>query len=130
MDFFEGLQVPADSLRVLILENQAFQRSIAVKMLGQLGCRYVFESAYAAEALVLLQQIGAVDIVVCDLRMEGMDGLEFIQRAAQMALIKRGVVSCGLHADLRRGVIEMVSLLGLNFLGDAGKPLHIETLLY
>ncbi|WP_343047597.1 EAL domain-containing response regulator [Pseudomonas akapageensis] len=120
--------MPADSLSVLIVENHAFQRSIAVKMLGQLGCRQVFESAYAAEALVLLQQIGSVDIVVCDLRMEGMDGLEFIQRAAQMALIKHGVVSCGLHSDLRRGVVQMVTLLGLSFLGDAGKPLQIETL--
>ncbi|UVJ46063.1 EAL domain-containing protein [Pseudomonas sp. LS1212] len=128
MDFYEGLNVPADSLRVLVLENHAFQRSIAVKMLGQLGCRHVFESAYAGEALALLKQVGAVDIVVCDLRLEGMDGLEFIQRAAQKALIKHGIVSCGLSAELRRGVIRMVSLLGLSFLGDAGKPLKIETL--
>ncbi len=128
MDIFEGLQVPADSLRVLIVENHAFQRSIAIKMLGRIGCRQVFESAYAAEALALLQQVGSVDIVVCDLRMEGMDGLEFIQRAAQMALIKHGIVSCGLHADLRLGVVQMVTLLGLRFLGDAGKPLQYETL--
>ncbi|MNE05623.1 Phytochrome-like protein cph2 [compost metagenome] len=128
MDILEGLQVPADSLRVLIVENHAFQRSIAIKMLGRLGCQQVFESAYAAEALALLQQVGSVDIVVCDLRMEGMDGLEFIQRAAQMALIKHGIVSCGLHTDLRLGVVQMVTLLGLRFLGDAGKPLQFETL--
>jgi len=120
--------VPAKSLRVLILENQSFQRAIAVKILGQLGCREVFEASGGSEAINLLERIGPVDVVVCDVRMEGMDGLEFIHRAAQARLIAGVIVSSGLHSEVRRAITQLVARLGVAFLGDVGKPLHLESM--
>jgi len=120
--------VPAKSLRVLILENQSFQRAIAVKILGQLGCREVFEASGGSEALALLERIGPVDVAVCDVRMEGMDGLEFIHRAAQAALIGGVIVSSGLHSEVRRAITQLVTGLGVAFLGDVGKPLHLDSM--
>ncbi|OLS62288.1 EAL domain-containing response regulator [Pseudomonas putida] len=120
--------MPAKFLRVLILENQSFQRAIAVKILGQLGCREVFEACDGTGALALLDRIGRVDVVVCDVRMEGMDGLEFIHRAARAALIGGVIVSSGLHAEVRRAMAQWVNGLGIAFLGDVGKPLHLDSM--
>jgi EAL domain-containing protein (putative c-di-GMP-specific phosphodiesterase class I) len=111
---------------VLILENQSFQRAIAVKILGQLGCREVFEASGGSEAITLLERIGPVDVAICDVRMEGMDGLEFIHRAAESSLIGGVLVSSGLHSEVRRAITQLVTRLGVSFLGDVGKPLHLE----
>ncbi|MCU1722764.1 EAL domain-containing protein [Pseudomonas sp. 5P_5.1_Bac1] len=120
--------MPAKSLRVLILENHSFQRAIAVKILCQLGCRDVLEASAGSEAITLLERIGRVDVVVCDVRMEGMDGLEFLHRAAHASLIGGVIVSSGLHSEVRRAITLLVARLGVVFLGDVGKPLHLESM--
>lgn len=117
--------MPAKSLRVLILENQSFQRAIAVKILCQLNCAEVFQAATASDAIRLLEDVGPVDVVVCDVRMEGMDGLEFIHRAAQARLFGGLIVSSGVNAEVRRAITQLVNRLGLSFLGDVGKPLEL-----
>lgn len=115
-------------MRVLILENQSFQRAIAVKILDQLGCREVFEASGGSEALALLERVGPVDVAVCDVRMEGMDGLEFVHRAARAGLIGGVIVSSGLQAEVRRAMNQLAGSLGVNFLGDVGKPLHLDSM--
>ena len=116
------------SLRVLVLEDHLFQRSVAVSLLKQLGCGEVLEAANGNEALAALQRAGFVDVVVCDLQMDGMDGLEFIQRISATGQVGAIIVSSGLPRDVRRAVRQMGALLGVNMLGDIGKPLQADAL--
>ncbi|MBC3209346.1 EAL domain-containing response regulator [Pseudomonas sp. SWRI111] len=120
--------MPVSSLRVIVLEDHSFQRAIAVSMLQQLGCTDVFQAADGAEALAVLNEVGPVDIALCDLRMDGMDGLEFLQAVGHSGLVGSVIISSSLSADLRRTVRQIISLLDLELLGDIGKPLHYETL--
>jgi len=120
--------MPKLPLRVLVLEDHSFQRSVAVNMLHQLGCSEVFQAADGAHALEILKEVGPVDIALCDLRMEGMDGLEFFQRAGLSGLVGSIIINSSLSADLRRTVQQIVSLLGLEFLGDLSKPVQSSEL--
>ena len=120
--------MPGSSLRILILEDDSFQRAVAVRMFRSLGCHEVFEAADGSQALALLQQVGAVDIAVCDLQMEGMDGLAFLRRAGQSGCIRSVLLSSALSADLRRAAQQVIALLGLQLLGDVGKPLPAKEL--
>lgn len=120
--------MPVSSLRVIVLEDHSFQRTIAVSMLQQLGCTNVFQAADGVEALAVLNQVGPVDIALCDLRMDGMDGLEFLQRVGHGGLVGSVIISSSLPEELRRTVRQIISLLDLELLGDIGKPLHYETL--
>jgi EAL domain-containing protein (putative c-di-GMP-specific phosphodiesterase class I) len=115
-------------LRVLVLEDHAFQRAVAVSLLRQLGCREVFEAADGEQAMAILHQVGAVDVALCDLCMEGMDGLAFLQQVGHSGRVGSVIISSSLSADLRRAAQQMVSLLGLEMLGDVGKPLQITAL--
>lgn len=120
--------MPGSSLRILILEDDSFQRAVAVRMFRSLGCHEVFEAADGSQALALLQQVGAVDIAVCDLQMEGVDGLAFLRRAGQSGQIGAVLLSSALSADLRRAAQQVIALLGLQLLGDVGKPLPAKDL--
>ena len=120
--------MPGNSLRILVLEDDCFQRALAVSLFRSLGCHEVFEASDGSEALAVLQQVGAVDIAVCDLQMEGMDGLAFLRRAGTSAQVKSVIVSSALSADLRRAAHQIISLLGIELLGDVGKTLYAETL--
>ena len=77
----------------------------------------------------MLDQVGAVDIALCDLCMEGMDGLEFLRQVGLSGRVGSVIISSSLSADLRRAVRQIVELSGLRLLGDIGKPLHAQALI-
>ncbi|MBA1205376.1 EAL domain-containing protein [Pseudomonas capeferrum] len=123
--------MPAASFRVLVLEEHGFQRSLAVKTFGYLGCQEVYQAMDARQALAMLLRIGAVDLVACGLRSGtagGMDGLEFLHRAGQAGLAKAVLITNSLEPSMRRGVRQMTERLGIRFVGDVEPPLPEETL--
>ncbi|HEF4761897.1 TPA: EAL domain-containing response regulator [Pseudomonas putida] len=109
-------------LKTLVLEDHPFQRSLAVAALKQCKVDYVLEAANGEQALSLLKAAGGVDVVICDLRMPGMDGLDFLRKAHQLNLIQGVILSSEVDMSLRQGVISMIDFMGLSFLGDLGKP--------
>ncbi|HBO5669964.1 TPA: EAL domain-containing response regulator [Pseudomonas aeruginosa] len=115
-------------LRVLVLEDHLFQQAVAVSMLRQIGCHEVFSASNGTQALEVLQRVGSVDIALCDLNMEGMDGLEFLHRVARAGLVGAVILSSSLSEDVRRAARKLVPLLGMTLLGDAGKPLQADAL--
>lgn len=115
-------------LRVLVLEDHRFQQVIAVNLLKRLGCAQVFSASSGTEALETLERVGPVDIALCDLRMEGMDGLEFLHRVTCAGQVGAVILSSSLSDDVRQAARQLVPLLGLSLLGDLEKPLQADAL--
>lgn len=116
------------SLSVLVIEDHAFQRAVTVAALKKTGICDVVEASDGAEALVLLRDLGGVDIAVCDLRMPTMDGLVFLRHAAEEELIHSLILSSEVEASLRNAVVSIIDTFGLNFLGDLSHPFSFEQL--
>jgi len=74
-----------NSVRALIVDDSSVMRKIVERSLGQAGIRLaeVFQAGNGAEALAVLQE-NKVDIVLCDINMPVMDGLEFIKQLASV----------------------------------------------
>ena len=68
-------------IRVMIVDDQRTMRMIVRKLLKDEGITQITEAADGAEALRLIESAETPpDVIVCDLHMEGMDGLEFCQK--------------------------------------------------
>ena len=70
-----------DKIRALIVDDSSVMRKIVERSLRQAGIDMdkVVEAGNGAEALAALQS-NVVDLILCDINMPVMDGLEFIKQ--------------------------------------------------
>jgi EAL domain-containing protein (putative c-di-GMP-specific phosphodiesterase class I)/AmiR/NasT family two-component response regulator len=112
------------ALRVLVVEDHGFQRRVALRLLADCGIEGVLEAADGASALELLErQPQAPDVILVDLDMPGMDGIEFIGHIAQRRLARAVALVSALDPALLNTVQTMARAYGLFVLGSVEKPL-------
>jgi two-component system, chemotaxis family, chemotaxis protein CheY len=72
-----------DKIRALIVDDSSVMRKIVERSLRQAGVELekVVEASNGAEALTALND-NAVDLILCDINMPVMDGLEFVKQIA------------------------------------------------
>lgn len=72
-----------DNIRALIVDDSSVMRKIVERSLRQsgLGIGQVLEAGNGAEALVTVKE-NQVDLILCDINMPVMDGLEFVKQLA------------------------------------------------
>jgi two-component system chemotaxis response regulator CheY len=78
-----------DKIRALIVDDSSVMRKIVERSLRQAGLdlETVLEAGNGAEALAALRE-NAVDLILCDINMPVMDGLEFVRQAATLESAK------------------------------------------
>lgn len=78
-----------DNIRALIIDDSAVMRKIIERSLRQAGLAItkVVEAINGAEALAAVEQ-NAVDLILCDINMPVMDGLEFVKQLASVEKAK------------------------------------------
>ena len=77
------------SVRALIVDDSSVMRKIVERALRQAGVELeeLQEAGNGAEALTLLGHAG-VDLILCDINMPIMDGLEFVKRLKEVESAK------------------------------------------
>jgi two-component system, chemotaxis family, chemotaxis protein CheY len=78
-----------DKIRALIVDDSSVMRKIVERSMRQAGIELekVVEAANGAEALAALQS-NVVDLILCDINMPVMDGLEFVRQVAAVEIAK------------------------------------------
>jgi EAL domain-containing protein (putative c-di-GMP-specific phosphodiesterase class I)/AmiR/NasT family two-component response regulator len=112
------------NLRFLVAEDHDFQRSVLVRMLESLGAKAVHEASDGHGALKILEDpTRPVDIVISDLDMPGMDGMEFVRHLGETGVRVSIILASALEHKLLASIATMSEAYGINLLGVVEKPI-------
>jgi CheY-like chemotaxis protein len=69
----------ANDIRVLVIDDHKTMREIVRRLLAQIGIEQVSDAENGEAALALLRTAGfePPDVIICDLHMDKMDGMQF-----------------------------------------------------
>ncbi|NOT20210.1 MAG: EAL domain-containing response regulator [Sideroxydans sp.] len=117
-------------LHVMVIEDHNFQRKMVVHMLHTLGIKMVWQANNGKQALALLdeKQARSVEVVLCDLDMPEMDGMEFFRHLSKLKPGISVIILSGMEDAVISSVKKMAGSYGLNLLGAAEKPATLEQL--
>ncbi|WP_026354139.1 response regulator [Massilia niastensis] len=119
--------LPSSSQRVLVLDDDRFVLEVLEEMLAGIGDYHVATELDARSALARLDE-HAPDILICDLMLPEMDGIEFLQAAAGQGFSGRVILLSALDDSLREAAGELARALGLRVSGGFRKPIGTEQL--
>src|ERR1700678_2746168 len=121
--------IPADLESLLIVDDSSVQRQHAAALCRELGIKLIYEASSGSEALKLLSMLVLLpNVMIVDLEMPGMDGVELIQQLQQRELVISLIVASSRESVLIESVKTMSRILGLNVLDALQKPLMLPGL--
>ena len=122
--------MPDSKSRIIVVEDHPFQRGVVVNMIRALGFRTIEEAANGREALAKLSDAAAppTDVILCDLEMPEMDGVEFLRIVAESRLAESVVIISGREPEILHSVDTMLKESGMFVLGCLKKPASLDAL--
>jgi EAL domain-containing protein (putative c-di-GMP-specific phosphodiesterase class I) len=118
----------AGNLVALVVEDDGFQRRTVARMLRALGAREVLEARDGKVALASMRARAPVDLVVCDLDMPEMDGMEFMRHLGQAKSDASVIICSAKERTLVSSVEKMARAYGVQLLGVIEKPVTLAGL--
>ena len=114
-------------LSILVTDDSLTQRQYAKELCSDLGVKDLHDAANGADALKVLEA-RKVDVVLVDLEMPIMDGVELIRSMAQKSMTSSVIILSAKDPILIASVGTMAEADGLHVLGTFQKPLLPDAL--
>jgi EAL domain-containing protein (putative c-di-GMP-specific phosphodiesterase class I)/FixJ family two-component response regulator len=113
--------------KILIVEDCPAQQLYAGQLLKQLKIQHISYASDGELALELLKQ-QQTDVMLIDLEMPQMNGVELLRSIAKQQLCQAVIITSAKDALLLNSVATMAEADGLQVLGTLAKPLNKELL--
>lgn len=117
------------SLSVLVVDDDDLQRQFLARLLARAGIGPLFWATNGRSAVEAFHEEQQVDVVVCDLLMPEMDGIEFLKQISSEGYTPSIVISSGADEDTQREMESVARTHGLRVLGFIPKPVSVDALL-
>lgn len=116
---------------VLVVDDDPVARRQIAMLLCSLGVHEVRTVEGAEAALIALTRAnGGIDLLISDLNMPGMDGIEFLRHLADSNYRGSMIISSGVDERLLQSAADMVRAKGMNLRGILKKPMTQDALLH
>ncbi|ANJ66301.1 diguanylate phosphodiesterase [Halothiobacillus diazotrophicus] len=119
-----------DTLNLLVIEDDDFQRRMLVTMLNALGATSVAVASNGRQALEQIHHESGepIHVALCDLNMPEMDGLEFLRHLSQLHHDVAVIIISAMDSRLLELVQRMAAMYDIHLLGSIEKPISLERL--
>ncbi|CAK0757669.1 hypothetical protein CCP3SC15_220026 [Gammaproteobacteria bacterium] len=118
---------------VLIIDDDDFTRELIEDLLRDLGITKILCAGNGAQALGLFKSLDILPaLVICDINMPEMDGVEFLRHLAELNFSGGICMLSGVHSALLEPAQHLADAYRLNFVGILEKPVehrHLAKLL-
>ncbi len=116
---------------VLVVDDDGIARRQTSLLLASLSVTEVLTCDSGKGALEAIAHVGSagIDLLITDLNMPGMDGVEFLRGLAQSGYSGDLIISSGVDEQLLRTVADLIRTRGLSLRGVVKKPLTRDVLI-
>ena len=118
--------------KILVIEDDAIQRQSSISMLAKITNASLYGVKNSKQALEYLAQENKPDLIICDLNMPEIDGLEFLRLISKYNLKTTIILSGYTELDVFTSVQQMAIHYGLKHISTLKKPVSpgkLKTLL-
>ena len=117
------------AINILVVDDEPFIRNLIVRILDKLGYENIDTSSNGKEALgKLISEETAYDVIICDLNMPEMDGVEFMRHAKESDFTGGMILLSGEDNRLLETALDLATSQNLNVLGALPKPVKPDLL--
>lgn len=114
--------VDHSAVNILVLDDEPFMLKVILHMLGQLGFSHVATTSNGQRALHMLSSATPPNLILCDLNMPEMDGIEFIRKLVEQDYHGSLILVSGEDARVLETAARLARAHRIDLLGQLHKP--------
>lgn len=115
-------------IRILVLDDEPFMHKLLTHMLGGLGFTDVCARESGLDALDLVDSPTPPDLILLDLNMPGMDGIEFVRELVEHHYTGSVILVSGEDERVLQTTVQLIMAHRISVLGHLGKPVSLARL--
>lgn len=117
------------ALHTLVVDDDDFMCSLVSATLKRVGVQQIETATSGAAGLLTLDRPdAAIDIILLDLKMPEMDGIEFLRHLSERDYQGGLILFSGADSNVLRAAVNVAKARFLNVLGSLQKPVKAEAL--
>ncbi len=122
----EDITASEIDITVLLVDDDPVMHRVTATILSDLGIKKVLSALSGPDALeIIVENQDTIELIICDLNMPGMDGVEFIRHIADQHFSGSLVLTSGEDIRILRTVEKLAIEHELHVLGTLEKPVTL-----